>query len=87
MANINNTNPENPKKLKYKPRKVDWVWREELVSILKSRNVPHDHAETAIIDNRELFDTHHKNKLTPSETADVVLPLIESVYNKGVSYT
>lgn len=86
MTNMNNTNPDSPPKGRYKPKKVDWGWRDDVVKELKVLGVPHAHAEVAMIDNREPFDKCAGNKLTAKQTADMLISLVEQYYNKGQHY-
>lgn len=86
MASINNTNPTNPKKLKYIPKKNDWEWRETVVCELKALGVPHTTAEVAIIDNRQVFDKCCGNKLSGKQTADLLISFVERMYNKSKQY-
>ena len=86
MANINNTDPDNPKKLKYFPKKNDWEWREGVVKELKLLGVPHTTAEVSIIDNRETFDKCCSNKLTSQQTALLLISFVERMYNNSKPY-
>ena len=86
MANMNNTNPDNPKKLRYVPKKNDWDWREDVVREFKALGVPHSTAEVAIIDNRQVFDKCCGSKLSGKQTADMLISFVERMYNKSQPY-
>ncbi len=84
--NMNNTNPDNPPK-RYIPRKIDWDWRDSVISELQKLHVPFQIATVSVIDQRESLDSCAKNKLTPKQTADLLISVIERVYNKGNEFT
>ena len=83
--NMNNTNPDNPPE-RYKPRKIDWDWRDAVVLELTKQGVPSTVATVAVIDLRESLDTCAKAKLSPLQAANVLTPACEKYYNKGVKY-
>lgn len=83
---INQTNPDNPPN-RPKPRKIDWDWRDGIISHLKSLGVPHTIAEVAVIDLRPSLEVCYNNKLKPNATAELLLDQIQRMYNKGMAYT
>ena len=83
--NINNTNPDNPPE-RYKPRKIDWDWRDAVVDALHNKGVPRETAGVVVIDLREALDTCAKGKLNPEQTAEMLIPRVQELYNNGVKY-
>lgn len=83
--NINATNPDNPP-VKYKPKKIDWDWRDAVVLQLTKHGVPSTIATVAVIDLRKALDTCATGKLTPEQTAEMLLSKVHDVYNKGIPY-
>jgi hypothetical protein len=83
--NMNNTNPDNPKPI-YKPRKIDWDWRDQVVLQLTKFGVPVTIATVAVIDLRETLDKCSVAKLDATQTANILITVVQQYYNNGAKY-
>lgn len=79
MSSFNLTNPENPAPVE-RDTGTNWDHKEATVEALIELGVPRGPAELAVIDYRGMLNACQRGKLTPVQTADMMLEKVEDVY-------
>lgn len=81
MSSMFLTNPDNPNSSK-KKENIFWDHKEKTIAEFIELGVPLRPAELAVIDLRTLLYIAQKNKLSPRQTAEMMLPEVERLYKK-----